>query len=162
MLPKVALVSRTDVTTVENPAVGLLVYNTQNSGTGNMAVQKDHYYYWNGVEWTNISNLTQVRRELLPQVFFIAEDNVGDASDPATTTPQYVIFPVRGENINVNPVVVRFRPSSVILNTGNHLTLNANHTISVNSTGNYEISGFINYNPQIAIHQNNVEHHTNV
>ena len=44
--PRVTLNSATDITTITNPAVGLLVYNL---GTGNLKTQG--YLYWNGSEW---------------------------------------------------------------------------------------------------------------
>jgi hypothetical protein len=44
--PKVALKSATDLVTIPNPAVGLLVYN---QGTG--ALKTEGYLYWNGTEW---------------------------------------------------------------------------------------------------------------
>src|SRR5690606_7328763 len=103
LLPQVALTSRTDVVTIANPATGLLVYNTADSNTGTKDVEKDTYYFWNGVEWTNLSTLSEVRRELLPQVFFLAEGNIG------TTTPQNVY--AGADNVNAAPVQVRFNPS---------------------------------------------------
>jgi hypothetical protein len=51
LLPRVALTSSTDVTTVAGPTNGLLVYNT---GTGGL----DYigYVYWNGTEWRTFVN----------------------------------------------------------------------------------------------------------
>ncbi|WP_407405278.1 hypothetical protein [Chryseobacterium sp.] len=143
LLPRVMLQNNTDVTTIANPAVGLMVYNTQDNGTSPNAVEKNTFYFWNGVQWTNISSLTEVKRELLPQVFFIAEGNNN------VTTPQYTYY--KNENINVAPVVIKFDPSSVILNTGNNITLNTDNTLLINNSGLYEVSGFINYNPSILL-----------
>lgn len=142
LLPRVALQNSTDVTTIANPAVGLMIYNTQDNGTIPNNVEKNTFYFWNGVQWTNISSLTEVKRELLPQVFFIAEGNNN------ITTPQYTYY--HAENINVAPIIIKFDQSSVILNTGNNVTLNSNNTLLINNSGSYEVSGFINYNPSIS------------
>ena len=141
LLPRVALQNNIDVITIPNPAVGLIVFNTEDSGTIPNAVEKNTFYYWNGIQWTNISTLTEVRRELLPQVFFIAEINNG------ITTQQFTNSGT--DNINVSPVVVKFIQNSVILNTGSNVTLNDDYTFTINNSGSYEVSGFINYNPSL-------------
>jgi hypothetical protein len=60
LLPKVQLSSSHDVTTIPDPAVGLLVYN---EGTPTFPVQG--YLYWNGSEWmaftTNATMLPDAR-----------------------------------------------------------------------------------------------------
>jgi ribosomal protein L31 len=48
--PRVTLTSSTDNTTISNPAIGLLVYNT-----GNNASIVAGYYYWNGSSWATIA-----------------------------------------------------------------------------------------------------------
>ena len=48
--PRVTLTSVTDVSTISNPATGLLIYNTGNNN-GLVA----GYYYWNGAVWTTIA-----------------------------------------------------------------------------------------------------------
>lgn len=60
LIPRVNLLSNTDVTTIANPATSLLVYNSNATLTGGLG-----YYYWNGNVWiklndgntTNSSNL---------------------------------------------------------------------------------------------------------
>jgi hypothetical protein len=141
LLPRVNLLSNTDVVTIPSPAVGLLVYNLAANGAGTAAVAANMFYFWDGVQWTNLTNLTEVKRELLPQVFFIAEGNNG------STTPQQTLL--GSDNINTGQVVMKFQQSSLVLNTGNNLTLNTNNTIGVVNQGTYEVSGFINYNPNI-------------
>jgi hypothetical protein len=49
LLPRVALASATDATTVPSPATGLLVYNT-----GTAALKTTGYLYWNGTEWRTL------------------------------------------------------------------------------------------------------------
>lgn len=141
LLPRVSLLNNTDVVTIPSPAVGLMVYNLSNNGVGNAAVAANMFYYWDGVQWTNLTNLSEVKRELLPQVFFVAEGGNG------ITTPQNTVS--GADDINVAPLIIKFSPSSVVLNTGNNLTMNSDNTMNVNNGGTYEVSGFINYNPSI-------------
>ncbi|SEJ69039.1 hypothetical protein SAMN04487995_5946 [Dyadobacter koreensis] len=52
--PRIALTSTTDITTIPSPAVGLLVYNTANAGTGATKVTANTMYTWNGQSWAAI------------------------------------------------------------------------------------------------------------
>ena len=58
LIPRVSLISETDVTTISSPLVSLLIYNSNNA-----LPDGDGYYYWNGSKWTklatrlNLSNL---------------------------------------------------------------------------------------------------------
>ncbi|WP_449398581.1 hypothetical protein [Chryseobacterium wanjuense] len=52
LAPRIALSSRTDATTIANPAVGLLVYNL---GTIPSFTYKG-YVFWNGTEWRSFDN----------------------------------------------------------------------------------------------------------
>jgi hypothetical protein len=49
LIPRVALNSLTDVTTIPSPVTSLLVYN---NGTGGLSTPG--YYYWNGTSWTKL------------------------------------------------------------------------------------------------------------
>ena len=55
LIPRVSLVSRTDVVTVPNPVTSLLVYNTNAAMTNACG---EGYYYWDGDEWVCI-NISQ-------------------------------------------------------------------------------------------------------
>ena len=54
LFPQVSLTSTTDVTTVNSPAVSLVVYNPGNAGTYPNNVVRG-FYYWSGVRWTPLS-----------------------------------------------------------------------------------------------------------
>ncbi len=56
LLPKVTLVSPTDIVTIPNPTTGLLVYNTGADQTFPM----EGYMFWDGMEWRLISTFTSV------------------------------------------------------------------------------------------------------
>lgn len=55
LFPKISLTSKTDIVTIENPSVGLLVYNT---GTGGLDIPG--YVYWTGTEWEKLTLTTVV------------------------------------------------------------------------------------------------------
>ena len=113
LLPRLQLLNNTDNTTVDKPAVGLLVYNIADSGSGTNKVFANMYYFWNGTEWLSLTDIEEVKRELLPQVFFIAEPNNG------ITTPQNTI--IGTDNINTAPVLLKYTSSSIMLNSGNNV-----------------------------------------
>ena len=52
LMPKVALDSATDKSTILNPAIGLLVYNTGSKTT----FPTEGYLFWDGVEWKLFAN----------------------------------------------------------------------------------------------------------
>lgn len=140
LLPRVNLTHNKDITTITNPAAGLIVFNLQDSmlnGNATTAVFKDMFYFWNGVQWIDIATLDVVKRELFPQVFFI----VGKQNQSTST-------------VSAAPIVVNWQTdttgSSVIhLNSGNNITLNSDNTFTVNKTGQYEVSGSITMNPNV-------------
>lgn len=55
LLPRLALTSNTDSSTISSPATGLLVYNTGTAGLTYIG-----YVFWNGSEWRSIDNSTTV------------------------------------------------------------------------------------------------------
>lgn len=55
LIPRVPLQSITDVSTVPNPAVSLLVYNT----TVNSGITKG-YYYWDGSKWLRFNDNSKI------------------------------------------------------------------------------------------------------
>lgn len=148
LLPRVSLSNNTDVVTIQSPANGLIVYNLVDNGTGTAAVTKDTFYFWDGAKWIDLASVDTVRRELLPQVFFL----IGSASQQTTGV---AIAPY---NINTIGVIVDYQPTTILMNSGNHITKNANNTFTVNSTGRYELSGSINCNPNMSLNSTaNVE-----
>lgn len=133
LLPRVSLLSNTDIVTIPNPAAGIVVYNLNDSGTGMNSVTKDTFYFWNGVKWIDFITLTTVKNELLPQVFSIVNTH-----SQITT----------GAISSADGVVVTFEAPGIVLNTGNNITFNSpDNTFRINKTGSYEISGSLNYNP---------------
>lgn len=59
LFPRVTLNSSTDTQTIENPARGLLIYNT---GEGNL--KTEGYLFWNGTEWVRLNSSTSKPPEI--------------------------------------------------------------------------------------------------
>ena len=72
LLPKVALMGKSDTHTISNPKKAMMVYNTQNAGSGDTQVYKDLVYVWTGQEWVPFSNLKEIRRLKRPIHFVLA------------------------------------------------------------------------------------------
>lgn len=154
LLPRVQLTGKNDQTTIPSPAVGLVVYNLQDNGTGDNQVEHDMFYFWDGTKWLDMTNIDIVIRELLPQVFFILQ---GDYQNVASKIHRPSLF--YGEDVPLtyqekteveeNNVVVEII-DNITLNTGNNVRLNdAEDTFEILNAGEYEISGIIGYNPNI-------------
>jgi hypothetical protein len=143
--PRVTLSSSIDVTTIATPAVGLMVYNTKDSGNFPNEVTKDQYYYWDGQKWERLIYQSLVQEAVKPRIFYI-ESNVGQ-----TFTSAQVNFASGGSADNV----VTFE--SAILNTKNFITFDpATATFKITISGLYEFSSFVNYNPMAATVSGNV------
>lgn len=153
LLPRVNLVHNKDIVTISNPAEGLVVYNLQdsnNAGDLTTAVTKDTFYFWDGKKWVDITTIDVVKRELLPQVYFIAGNQDQYVSAVNATTPTIVDFQTQ---TSFTPP----RVSTVYLNSGNNISLNTNNTFTVNKTGSYEVSGSIVQNPNTNSNGTNIE-----
>lgn len=60
LIPRVALSSNTDVTTIPSPATSLMVYNTTAASSGATAVYPG-YYYWNGSKWVGFQDRMTIK-----------------------------------------------------------------------------------------------------
>lgn len=140
LLPRVQLTGKTDRTTIPNPAVGLVVYNLEDRGTGNDQVEHDMFYFWDGTKWLDMTNIDIVIRELLPQVFFILQ---GDTQNVASKKTNSLY--------NGHEVQLTYSQENITLNIGNNVRLNdAEDTFEILNFGDYEISGIIGYNPRMS------------
>ncbi|MCH7403721.1 hypothetical protein ACFOUP_11115 [Belliella kenyensis] len=141
LLPRLALSSRLDASTIPNPSIGLLVYNLVDAGSGEDFIEANRIYFWDGTRWVDIADRQLTKRLLLPPVFFAQCEGIETA------------FDITGTNLtnlnNGTGIVVPFPTNSVLVNNFNNLTLNNNNTFRVNSSGVYELSAFINYNPRV-------------
>ena len=55
LAPRVALLSNTDVATINSPAIGLLIYNTTTTGSFPNNIEPG-YYFFNGTKWEPLSH----------------------------------------------------------------------------------------------------------
>lgn len=136
LFPRVVLQNRTDVTTIPNPVVGLFVYNTANSATDSQ-IRANVFYYWTGTSWVDIATSKTFETELYPQVFIVA--NRGNQELNKT------------DFNNGQAVVVTFNPSgtgAMYVDVGNRVSL-ANNNFRILSSGRYEITGYVGYNPWV-------------
>ena len=150
LLPRVQLTDKRDQTTIPHPAVGLVVYNLQDSGSGDNQVERDMFYFWDGAKWLDMTNIDIVIRELLPQVFFILQ---GDTQNVASKKNRPSLFFNEEVPLTYSEKSVDDEGNitdNITLNTGNNVRLNdAEDTFEILNAGDYEISGIIGYNPNI-------------
>ena len=151
LLPRVQLTGKNDQTTIPSPAVGLVVYNLQDRGTGDNQVEHDMFYFWDGEKWLDMTNIDIVIRELLPQVFFILQ---GDAQNVASKKNHPSLYYDEEVPLTYSEKSVDDEGNEIdhiTLNTGNNVRLNdAEDTFEILNPGDYEISGIIGYNPNIS------------
>ncbi len=96
--PRVQLESISSPNPITNPAVGLLVFNIADSGTGDEQVKKERFYVWGGAEWVEFvydeiieGEITQILDDAgIPRsaVYHLNGTDIIDNSNPAN--------PVRG------------------------------------------------------------------
>ncbi|ANF52900.1 hypothetical protein A0O34_21295 [Chryseobacterium glaciei] len=85
LLPRIALTSTADITTVSNPAKGLLVYATQNAGTGITAIQKDTLYKFDGTNWKAFTTREKFIANELPKIVAVGRKTTTEPCTAATT-----------------------------------------------------------------------------
>ncbi|MCH7403720.1 hypothetical protein ACFOUP_11110 [Belliella kenyensis] len=124
------MINRFDQSTIPNPATGLLVFNTQNSGVSPDEVYANSYYYWNGTEWYHIPTTRIFEDISVPGVFVL------NSNDTQTIG-----------NINNGEHRAISFPNPQIINAGNIATLTNNETITILESGLYEVTAFVQYNP---------------
>jgi len=60
LIPRVALLSNTDVATIPSPVTSLMVYNTTAASSGATAVFPG-FYYWNGTKWVGFQDRMTIK-----------------------------------------------------------------------------------------------------
>lgn len=137
LIPRVALQNKTDIVTIANPAIGLIVFNTTASAT-DTAITANTFYFWNGTSWTDVTSSESLRSKLFTQVFIVG--NTGNQNLDKTTFN------------NGTPIVVNFNSTAsgaMNVDVGGRVSL-SNNNFRILSTGYYEISGYVGYNPWVA------------
>ncbi len=149
LLPRVALSSNLDVTTIPNPAKGLMIINTADSGTYPNEVVANRFYYWNGVNWERLPYTSVVEEAVKPRIFYAEGSDTQSFLETDINCPSNTACHDLATNANLKYFVVTF--TSSIINVKNIVTLNTDSSITINESGIYDVSGFVNYNPMSAV-----------
>ncbi|WP_326982283.1 hypothetical protein VUJ46_19115 [Chryseobacterium sp. MYb264] len=134
--PRVSLTGSRDTQTIPSPAVGLLVYNLSTAGTFPDNVHPNRYYYWNGTEWVDFGVTTVLESFLAYRVMSLN----------ATSSQTFTYNDINATSAANGGIPISFSDTDMVVNTGNIATKSGN-TFKINITGLYEISGYVNYNP---------------
>lgn len=134
--PRVALSNNRDVTTIPSPAVGLFVYNTANAGTFPNNVLANKYYYWNGILWTDLAVSSSLAGYLADRILSLN----------STATQAFTYSAINSTSAGNGGLAVSFADADIVTNAGNIATKSGD-TFIIGITGLYEITGFVNYNP---------------
>lgn len=137
LIPRVALSDAVDVTTIPDPAKGLLVINTANSGTYPTEVLANEYYYWDGAHWERLILKSVVDEAVKSRIFYV-ESNTKQDVPPST---------INFTNTNNFKYIVATFNGATPVNIGNIITLNSDSSFTVNISGLYDFSAFVNFNP---------------
>lgn len=124
---------------ITSPKVGLWVFNT-NTTTGANSVTANNIYMWTGSLWEPYSSSADIQVRLSPDDYFMKSPT--DFLMPSSTLSSFN-----------NSILVPFpwETSSIAIDNPNYVALNSDlQSFTINKTGFYEISGFINYNPKIS------------
>ncbi|WDF45651.1 hypothetical protein PQ459_12155 [Chryseobacterium sp. KACC 21268] len=134
--PRVALAGSLDTTTIPTPAVGLLVYNTADAGTFPSNVLANRYYFWNGNQWVDLGLTTVLQNYLSNRIYSLN----------ARTTQDFTYSTINNTSGTNGGIPITFADTDVAISTGNIVTKSGN-VFTVNVTGLYEVSSYVNYNP---------------
>lgn len=137
LFPRVILQNRTDITTIPNPAVGLFVYNTANSATDSQ-IRANVFYYWTGTSWVDVATSKTFETELYPQVFIVANRGNQEINKSDFNSGQNAV-------VNFNPTGT----GAMYVDVGNRVSLD-NNNFKILSSGRYEITGYVGYNPWVS------------
>lgn len=135
--PKINLISAIDTQTISSPAVGLLIYNLVDAGAYPNQVFANRFYYWNGSRWSNIGTTNQLERYLSNRTI----------SFNSTSNQTFTYETINKTSSANGGLPVSFQNTDAVVNTGNIASLTGTNTFTINISGLYEVSGFVNYNP---------------
>ncbi len=113
-VPKVALSSTIDLSL--SPAEGLLVFNTQDSGTDPLDVKKDTFYYFNGLSWEELISEDNLPAPYEKPVVVKKIQTVGDLSTPITIVNGPMEFILSRDPADASKLYCAMRPSSPYVN----------------------------------------------
>lgn len=134
--PRVALTGNRDTTTIPSPATGLFVYNTADAGAFPNNVIANKYYYWNGTIWTDLSVTSSLAGYLADRILSLN----------STSTQTFTYAGINATSAANGGIPVSFADGDIVTNTG-AIATKAGDAFIISITGLYEVTGFVNYNP---------------
>lgn len=138
LMPRINLTRTNVAAPVTSPATGLWVFNT-NGTTGANAVQINNVYMWSGAAWEPYSSTEDIQTRISPDDYFMKS-----ITDFLMPTVSLLTFN------NSLLVPIPWETSSFAISNPDYVVLNSDlQTFTINKSGFYDISGFLNYNPKI-------------
>jgi len=138
LMTRISLTRTNVAAPVSSPATGLWVFNT-NATTGANAVSANNIYMWSGVAWEPYSSKEDIQTRISPDDYFMK------------SSTDFLMSSILLLEFNSSILVpVPWEISSVAISNPDCVVLNSDlQTFTINKTGFYDISGFLNYNPKI-------------
>jgi hypothetical protein len=134
VIPRVNLLSETDVTTIVNPATSVLLYNTNSSlpdGAG--------FHYWNGNKWTRLLTNTNALNLIGGHAWGITGNSAADTNFIGTTNNRALVFKTN----NILSGKIDPGPNNVFFGqyAGAGITTGINNTFLGHLAGQFSTSG---------------------
>jgi trimeric autotransporter adhesin len=134
LIPRISLVSETDVATIINPATSLLIYNTNNT-----LPDGEGHYFWNGTKWSKFATRSNIAN--------LAWGTTGNAGTNASTDFIGTIDdkPLVFKTNNIESGRIDPQPNNVFFGRGaGKLTTGVNNSFFGNQSGSANTSGIQN------------------
>lgn len=131
LLPRVALTSRTDATTINTPPKSLIVYNTANAGNGTQVIQGNRVALWDGDDWGTFTFLTEIRGLKVPI----------DFARLSETTQTFTATELASINTPNNLIPITWASDDVLIDNPTDVTHTSTTEMSVLTSSFYQISG---------------------
>lgn len=147
LLPRLNLAGRNDISTIANPANGLMVVNLGANGTGGNAVFSNSVYFWQNSIWQKFTTLTEITAYIQTGQYVLRST----ANQTFNTTEL--------SNINSNEnyeVPVTWSSNEITIDNPADIELLSNtNEFRIKTTGNYVVVGNFNFNPSRSVAADN-------
>lgn len=138
LLPKANLLGKNDVTTVPNPANGLLLFNQSANGTDSNAVAANTIYFWQNSLWQKFTTYSEIVALRQTNQFVLRSSAV------QTFTNGQVNNLNDSEN---NEVSVTWSASEIFIDNPTDIELINNVAFRINTSGEYRLLSNFSFNP---------------
>ena len=140
LFPRVELTGNNDISTIINPALGLMVYNKKAANFGVDHIPANIIALWDGFLWQTISSLTEIKSLKVP-IDFVALSKTEQIFSSTDLTI-----------LNGNqPIVVKLFASDIYIPNVNDISLDTTTSvITFNTTSYYDLSGMLSFRVNVA------------